>query len=178
VDTAIRIGVGSFFHLLHSHMSHVRFRPVNRCAFCHNKANSKEHAWPEWVLAKFHTSSQRLLGQVDGEPAYFDQSQRALKVRCVCVDCNTRWMSGLEDTVKPIASPLMDDIASKLDILQQWNIALWATKLAMVFEFVSRSKNLYYTDDDRRILRESQSGESSMCWSVGGSTGSGGISAT
>ena len=104
-------------------MGKVRFRRVTRCAFCPNKPNSKEHAWPDWILKKLDTSPQQVLGHIEGEEALFDYAQRALKVRCVCENCNTKWMKGLEDSIIPIAGPLIENLPGRLNILQQWMLA-------------------------------------------------------
>jgi hypothetical protein len=66
-------------------------------------------------------------------------------------------MRDLEDATKPILVPLIDDRHSKLDILQQSAIARWATKTAMVFEYVTNERDMYYTEDERRSLGHSTS---------------------
>jgi hypothetical protein len=62
----------------------MNFRPMSHCAFCPQKANSKEHAWPEWLIKKLASSPQQLLGQIDGRDPRFDPYQKAIKIRCVC----------------------------------------------------------------------------------------------
>lgn len=58
-------------------MSHTRFRPVKRCAFCEDPADSREHAWPDRVLQRFRTPTNKIIGHVDGQ-AHFDPMQNGM----------------------------------------------------------------------------------------------------
>lgn len=65
-------------------------------------------------------------------------------------------MSALEGATRPIMAPLVLDIAIPLDALQQWTMALWAVKTAMVMESVTaRERPYFYTQDERHRLRTS-----------------------
>ena len=134
-------------------MGHLTSRPVKRCAFCKNKADSKEHPWSDWVLKRFRGPRDQIIGRF-GDQTYFDPRQKSLRVRCVCGDCNPGWMKQLEDTVIPTAGLLMHDLTIPLDIPQQWAIAQWIILKAMVFEYVSNvSEPIFYSDDERVALR-------------------------
>lgn len=128
------------------------YRKPNRCAFCSNKADSREHAWPEWILKRYATDKKMIVGQIDGKEQ-FDPAQKAIKVRCVCENCNTRWMKALEDATIPVAGPLMSDFSITLTADDKALIARWAVKTAMVFEFISGKRELYYTEVEREAFR-------------------------
>jgi hypothetical protein len=135
-------------------MGHMKFRPVEHCAFCPKPADSREHAWPEWLIKKLAKNPQQLLGHIDGRDPSFDRLQKAIKIPCVCIECNTLWLNKtFENVARPLMEPLIDDQPTKLDIPQQAFIAAWAAKTAMVFEFVSSDKPLYYTDEERFRFR-------------------------
>jgi hypothetical protein len=86
-------------------------KPRKKCIFCDNFADSKEHIWAEWMLPhlpKKGVSSHEVYSEVifskhsavtitkrSGEP----QSGR---LRIVCEDCNTGWMSDLQKAAKHI----------------------------------------------------------------------------
>jgi hypothetical protein len=74
-------------------------------------------------------------------------------VRCVCVPCNTGWMSALEDAVKPAVSAMMVGVAVPFAVPLQHVIAEWAMKTAMVWEFISPTNPVFYSDDERTALR-------------------------
>jgi hypothetical protein len=133
-------------------MVHIQFRSETTCAFCDNPPGSKEHAWPNWILKHLKTTPISILGDIEGQPALLDPYQKALKIPCVCEPCNTRRMKALEDATIPIMKPLIDDSEAKLDVLQQWTLARWATKTAMVFEYVTTERSTFYTTEDRRNL--------------------------
>jgi hypothetical protein len=130
-----------------------RYRPVKRCAFCTGRSDSREHAWPDWVLRRFRGPNNRIIGQIGGDEHY-DPTQKAIRVRCVCRRCNTGWMKLLEDDVLPCACAMMNDLAIPLDPDQQLCLARWAVKTAMVFEYISRGdRALFYTDEERAAMR-------------------------
>lgn len=139
-------------------MGQQRTRRVTRCIFCPNKADSREHAWPDWVLRRFSSyTAGPIHSTIQGKIQNVDLTQRSLKVRCVCQPCNTGWMKRLEDTVIPLVSPLMHDLGKPLDILQQSTIALWAVKTVMVFEYATDQKpTIFYTDTDREQLKRKE----------------------
>jgi len=122
-----------------------------KCLFCDNKANSREHVWPDWVLRKLDSKGP-IYHRIGDLPRSEISAQ--LKARCVCEQCNRGWMSGLETKCSRIMGPLMSDIAAPLDVPDQYLISMWATKMAMVTEFTSRShRELFYSKIDCERLR-------------------------
>jgi hypothetical protein len=130
-----------------------RYRPVKRCAFCSNKANSREHAWPKWLAKRFEDPKRQIIGHIDGVDHY-DPTQKSILIRCVCTMCNQGWMKQLEDAAKPLISPMMADLALPLSEADREVLTKWTIKTAMIWEYLRREgQNLYYTDLDREQLR-------------------------
>jgi hypothetical protein len=128
-------------------------RKTNECIFCDARADSKEHVWPEWILTRFRVPNSGVMGTV-ADDSYLDRNQKALRLRCVCVRCNTGWMKTLEDEAMPLLSSLAQDIAMSLSEEQQRLAAVWATKMAMVWEhFSSENRRLFYLKGHREELR-------------------------
>lgn len=133
-------------------MGQPKFRPVKHCIFCPNKADSREHGWSDWALQRLKTPT-RIFGRVDDQ-LYHDPNQKQLWVRCVCVECNTGWMKNLEDAVIPTVGEMMNGVDKTLSVDEQRTIVEWAVKSAMVFEHVSRGKEIFYAERERYCLRE------------------------
>src|SRR5581483_12340242 len=102
------------------------------CLFCDNPVNSKEHVWPEWVLAKL--PKQTIMGFVGSSKGIV--FHREWKVKCACRSCNSGWMSDLETDGSSVLGPLIDGRSTHLSALQQRLIAAWAIKTAMVVDSV------------------------------------------
>lgn len=126
------------------------------CIFCRGRTNSKEHAWPEWLLeALCHPS-------VPSETeAQFRKNSKAVyytgpevTINCVCRKCNQGWMSGLEAQAKRILLPLSRDISISLTTDEQTLLSRWAMKTAMVFEGAG---DLQFYKEAERLSFSSQS---------------------
>ncbi len=76
-------------------------------------------------------------------------------VNCVRSTCNNGWMSDLEGQVRPIVGSLLHDVAFSLESSQQFALSLWSVKTAMVFEGTNRSRDWFYSSEDRQRLYSS-----------------------
>lgn len=133
-------------------MGQPKFKPVKTCIFCPNKADSREHAWSDWLLNRFGKGNIVIAGKIQGMD-YYDPNQKQILVRCVCWKCNEGWMQQLEEAVIPIIEPLIFfGKQTRLDVLQQWTITQWAMKTAMVFEYCVRHRDPFYTRQECRAL--------------------------
>ena len=75
------------------------------------------------------------------------------RVRMACETCNNGWMSDLENTVRPIITPMILGHARVLLTLRdQIAIATWAVKTAMVVEFLEKPHTRYFTQAERHSL--------------------------
>jgi hypothetical protein len=125
-----------------------RTRATGNCAFCGRRDSlTYEHATPKW-LGKFiheHFPPENRWEQVaisfgtDRERAQSTkliQSASPHKAAVVCGECNNGWMRRLEDAVRPILRPLILGKQSELDDAAIRTVATWATKTALIYEFV------------------------------------------
>ncbi len=76
-----------------------------------------------------------------------------IRVRHLCNDCNSGWMSDLENKIRPLLGPLMNDLSFRLDPAQQSLIATWGMKTAMVFQCMGVSREWFYSKAEREHLR-------------------------
>jgi hypothetical protein len=133
--TSLRIGIGISYPL---DVVYVFSSAMRQCLFCDNKANSREHAWPDWILEGLRTGRQKnMRGFIGEREVYWIGPKPELKLRVVCTKCNNGWMHDLEDENKPLLGSLMRDVASPIDPEQQWSVSRWVIKTAMVFESVA-----------------------------------------
>jgi hypothetical protein len=127
------------------------------CVFCGRRISGMEHAWPQWIgrlLGNRNVPNLTMDFQVSGRSRSRGQwlaPQLNVKVRAVCLGCNNGWMSDLEGQVSTFLSPMiMSGIATVLDAGRQTQLATWATKTAMVFEYVNPVTGLLYYDANER----------------------------
>ena len=85
-----------------------------------------------------------------------------IKVQQVCEDCNSGWMSGLEDAAKPLFVDLSEHSRAEFSGQESRLLACWAVKTAIMFEFndvqsrvfsEAQLRDLYVA---RRIPRQTQ----------------------
>jgi hypothetical protein len=125
----------------------INLKPPGKCIFCERFGNmSKEHIWPEWaaelfklnpspVHEEFHMRFTEKTKLVDKPKVVNRQGSVATKkMRVVCEDCNNGWMSELEDSIKPILTPLILGNPSTIDQSQQELVARWIGVKVLVSE--------------------------------------------
>lgn len=125
---------------------------MRRCLFCDNSANTREHAWPRWILEAFkppvpfhRRSGKKLENRTnDYEP----------KIRMVCSACNRGWMSDLENRCRGIIGAMMSGASISLDKEAQFHLSRWAIKTSITLGcLVKEGKAACYTDEEREMLR-------------------------
>ena len=129
------------------------------CIFCSSRANSDEHAWPNWLLKilKRHPEDSTTIETMHDHqlPRQWGGVDAAIKLKCVCEKtCNNGWMHKLEDRTKPILSPMIKDNPMKLTGVQQRTIVEWIVKTAMVFDIAKPDKYIFYDKVERSSFRE------------------------
>jgi hypothetical protein len=107
---------------------------MKHCIFCGDPADSKEDLFPRWILKRVVTR-QPLYRQM-GEAAPEITEDQEVRVPCVCQNCNNRWMSGMETTVKKCLGPMIEDLSFTLDRQNQQTLSEWAVKCAMCSDTV------------------------------------------
>ena len=130
---------------------------MRTCNFCGNTVNSKEDAWPLWLVRRLGNIKT---GIVEGQRGKQTQnSWRAgkypLRTGNVCKNCNNGWMSDLENRVKPIIERFFLDEQVSLDECDQTTLAIWICKNAMVYETLRQKASWFFTSQERESFRES-----------------------
>jgi hypothetical protein len=125
------------------------------CVFCGSRADSREHAWPVWLLTLTGGQYNIEWSRRDGAHVIPGPNPQ-LDPRVVCERrCNNGWMSRLETRAKPLLSSLYGDLSVPLDAFAQETIALWTVKTTMVLEaFRPKGEEWYFQPVDRHALRE------------------------
>jgi hypothetical protein len=133
---------------------------VPPCVFCRSRsADSKEHAWPEWLLNALGEGPATVRSERSGEPAKEWRGVKAgVKVKCVCAKCNNEWMSALEVEAKPFLLPLILGKQAELSGAQQLAIATWSLKTAMVFDCTRTTKDWFFSQEERSGLYDARTG--------------------
>jgi hypothetical protein len=129
--------------------------PKHLCIFCGAPANSKEDAWPRWLIKLLKSQLgpkvkiDRQLGSTLLRPA-----ASVLIRNSVCAKvCNNGWMSRLESDVIPILKPLIMDYTAEISSQQQLIISVWAVKCAMVFDCLE-SPRFFQPIDTNHLFHE------------------------
>lgn len=122
--------------------------PSRRCCWrCGRVAGSGEHLVSNWVAGAVAVPSGHHVGQIymhtrrEGLPAAVKKVQRPnsdrWKVRVVCHECNTGWMSDLDNGVKPLLTPAIGGREVQWDQAAQVEIATWAAMKSLIFDAAS-----------------------------------------
>lgn len=134
-------------------------KPPRPCIFCARAANSKEHIWPLWLHEllgpqapgvrhnrEMHTYSPKEGSRVTG-PVGRQGDIRTIRIRAVCRTCNNGWMSGLEEEVRPILTPLIKGESCTLTGAQLKTLAQWLTLKALVVEHANAETSMTPRED-------------------------------
>ena len=147
-----------------------------RCIFCQAEGKlTKEDATPRWlsrILNRQWPPERRWeldVIQFGGDRQYSKDTRvvggaSVHKPTVACASCNNGWMSALEQSVRPILQPLILGESRRLSQSDSVILASWATKTALVYEFVYTHREgttVSATDrkrfaDDRAPLPESR----------------------
>lgn len=123
------------------------------CIFCGRTADSIEHAWPQWLTAKF-VSNGTMHSQIgpDAAEKSWPIKRPEVRIRCVCEVCNGGWMSSLEQRAIPIITPMLAGSNYTLEAGDCKSLSLWAVKTAMVLEPINPAVPAGFSDLDRTLL--------------------------
>jgi hypothetical protein len=115
------------------------------------KKRGKEHIWPLWIHEFDDTTDSKLqIGRHVGLLSNFGlidertQSSNSFVFGHVCQDCNTGWMSRLEDD----AAPMIKDVADNSSDAKQWSaeqaqtVATWTFKTALMINAGTNYKRI------------------------------------
>ena len=110
------------------------------CIFCGELAGSGEHLLPAWLQGVLPSDEPllhyRQIGRDASERQEWIKRPFREKAGVVCNDCNTGWMSRLENQAKPILSPAVAraSLPLRVTLTEQRIAAAWALKTVLVFQ--------------------------------------------
>lgn len=141
---------------------------MDRCLFCPNQANSKEHLFPDWALKRI--SPREPLRRKIGKSVLKVTDNSNVEFKTVCKRCNENWMSALESSSIPIIGPMIADISRTLDIVEQTTVAVWVTKTAMILDSIRKPKRFYEESECEKLRIDSGIPHGTKIW-IGGYIG-------
>jgi hypothetical protein len=112
------------------------------CAFCQRSGvkMSREHVLPHWLSLAGSDAGQYIL---ERDSKTIRTPLIELVTKRVCEDCNTGWMSRIEDGAKAVLEPVLDASAMAITETDRWIIARWFTKTILTAQLAltARSEN-------------------------------------
>jgi len=136
---------------------------LGKCIFCDRPGLTKEHMWADWLrryiprelqrhttsLAKFRMGkTERTVVTRTGDP-------HSRRIKCVCADCNSGWMSQIQEKAKPYIVPLLKGIRVAFSRDSQTALATWITMMIMVAEHLT-PEMVSISAADRQWFRANQ----------------------
>lgn len=106
------------------------------CAFCGGSPTTAEHVWAKWISEALQRRGSFLMQSEHG-PRRLSSINVTVPV---CVTCNNRWLSVLENDVRPVLAPLVRGEGERvLSVRDQHLLATWAVKTALAFDLSTDS---------------------------------------
>src|SRR5207249_875584 len=105
------------------------FVATRRCVFDGRRPLTVEHAIPDWVRA--YLPGEGDLTSTRGEREWRTKAL-SITVDRVCADCNSGWMSRLEDRAKPLLADPIQSRRRRWTPREQRTVATWAYKTALM----------------------------------------------
>lgn len=109
------------------------------CVFCGRSPTTNEHVFPRWLNRYLQQGRRQQLEQArygeDGFDVQYPARGLNFRVNRVCAPCNNGWMAQLEEQSIDVLHPLISTLDLQvIDRRTQRQVALWATKTAMVLD--------------------------------------------
>ena len=143
-------------------------KPLKLCVFCGQpKKMTSEHVWGEWTkryvarTANKHNHANVFVPR-PGQPEPPNVRIRAgdhldAQVRIVCSDCNSGWLSQIQNDAKAALIPLFQGKPVVLDQAAQLAVATWITMATMTGEYLSQDDGrIAVPQSDRTWLMENR----------------------
>jgi hypothetical protein len=127
------------------------------CAFCPETAGiTGEHLWSAWAGKMFgerrYTITRK---ESDGRVLTWSLQELSAKTRVVCGDCNSGWMSDLENQIKPIIGEMICNCTqTTLNSKDIATVAVWAYTKAIVAEHSHHNTVPFWTFAERQRFRQ------------------------
>jgi hypothetical protein len=129
------------------------------CVFCDGPADSKEHAYPDWLtdVLPGEGALKHARGDDPDTQRRWDAAGFDVQVRQVCRTCNNGWMSRLEVRAQELLTPLiLGTRTGSLSVAEQKTIAAWAWKTGAMLALAHPNDERYVTPPDYGYFREHQ----------------------
>lgn len=121
------------------------------CIFCGGKPLSREHLFGKWLSPvvveaisdssfskrDLYIETDRMENGVLVPQGRHSTSKLNITVGCVCKPCNNGWMGDMENAVIPIMQSLLGDGVHSVDESEQFELARWAAKTAVISRYVA-----------------------------------------
>lgn len=134
-----------------------------RCIFCGSHGLTHEHMYPDWMknyiprTAEYHTTGVALVHPHCPEEQTTIRKRmgdfHARRIYCVCGECNSGWMSRLQQEAKPFLVPMLEGREIVLHKRAQRLLAAWTAMMVMAAEYVEPDL-IAIPASDRAFLRE------------------------
>lgn len=131
-----------------------------KCIFCGSPEKlTREHIWADWLRKYLPRTGNRNYhwtrhgdGEINRGKIHRPGDAHSQRLQVVCGKCNSGWMGALQEAVKPILTPLVQDTWGPLDQYSQEVLARWATMFTMVVEYAD-PKRAKVPQTHRDLLR-------------------------
>jgi hypothetical protein len=149
------------------------------CIFCQTTTKmTNEHVWGDWIKDHVERRANKhghayVLKPRPGEPDEVVVRTRAgdhidAKVKIVCADCNSGWMSRLQETAKPFLIPLFKGENWSINQTAQSIIAAWIAMATTTGEHISaEKKRVSIPQADHDHLMKTQTASLDWCIWIG-----------
>lgn len=148
-------------------------KPQGTCVYCGRFDVTKQHVWPDWlvsVLPRDESSNSQQLIDISSPTAGLTVIRPqvvirrgdpgARKIRNVCGQCNSGWMSRLESAAKPLLTELILGRQVTLDTNAQCALAAWVTMFCITAEYTDRDHRGIPAADRAALMTSSRPPES------------------
>jgi hypothetical protein len=134
------------------------------CLFCGRSGHAKmtrEHAWPNWLLTVFPHNDEKhtvVRNSTAGERQEWEcVGQTPVTVKRVCANCNSGWMSELENRCKPILESLIPGVRQlTVSISEQNTLSRWCLKTFMMFDASCGNSRTFFRPQDRLRVKNDE----------------------
>jgi hypothetical protein len=134
---------------------------VPDCIFCGKPANSREHAFPEWLIDTMEDWYAERFGPKDprippiwecidgvGSKSEIRLENLEIVIKCVCKKCNEGWMSEIQNNhAKPVITRILEEGSHTLGRQDYTSLTIWSVMTAMVLDIRNHP-------DQRRFVQE------------------------
>ncbi len=126
-----------------------------KCVFCvGDKKLTKEHIYPNWLKEYLPRVSEKSFHHVSVKGGSIEVGKLnrpgdllSQRLRIVCSDCNSGWMSRLQMNSKPMLISLLQDDWTEINSYELNSLSAWVSMFCMVSEFSHLSTQVIPQED-------------------------------